>query len=141
MYNIAIENDTQGYTFITHNNPSLNPLKVVAKTLSKFRYELDKVDTGLFIANLFLNIASLDSKKKPSFYLSLRSALGENHAAICVVSVKNQAAGAFDEKGRLITRYTFKDLILALDGSPEDFIIMPRGYEKSNKVPEAFTFA
>ncbi len=140
MYNIAIENDTKGYTFLVHNNPSMHPLKIIAKSLSKFRYELDKVDTALLTSTLVLNIAQLDSKKKPSFYLGIRSNCGENHAPIVVISIKSQAIGAFDERGRMISKWAFGDILSQFDDSPEEMSAIPRSYEKATKAPESFKF-
>ena len=141
MYNIAIKNEGSGYTFLTHNNPSINSLKTIAKSLSKFRYELTMIDSALLTSNLVLNIAQLDSKKKPQFYLGIRGNCGENHAPIVVISIKDQCVGMFDEAGKMLVKYPFKQILDIFDGNPDsmnDFTT--RTYAKADKPPTDFKF-
>lgn len=100
MYNIAIEVAPEKYIFVTHNNPSVRPMEVLAKTLTRFEYE-KVINPDAFTAHLLLTIAGLDSKKRPSFYVGVSPFLGENSTYIYGISFVHNVITAFDEAGNI----------------------------------------
>lgn len=98
MFNIAIEQLPGKYLYVSHNNPTINTALIVGNTLSKFRFEKE-IDPDLFVSQLILNLAKLDSKKSPVFHLGVSSILGENSGFIIGVSFPHGKIGAFNEDG------------------------------------------
>jgi hypothetical protein len=141
MYNIAIQNEAGGYSYIVHNNPSFNHVRAVAKSIHRFRYELDKLDPALFFSEVFFNMAAVDPKKRPSFYLGIRSSLGENHAPILVVNITSKLLGYCHENGRVITKWTFDSLAKNYEADPSLESVnynLPRDYTKADVPPTTY---
>lgn len=140
MYNIGVD-DGNSYVFITHNNPAIRPMQVIGKTLTNFQYNLDNIEPGVFAAHALLNVAGTDPKKRPSFHLSLRKNIGENHAPILIVSFRNQKVGWFHETGSSIKVYSFDSILSDYQADPSmGGYVMPRDYYQSPDAPNQFRF-
>lgn len=141
MFNIAIEQYPNKYVFISHNNPSLNPMEIIGKTAAKFKY--DKfIDPDIFVSHLLMNIGRLDSKKSPSFYLGISTIMNANVSFITAVSIPKGAAGFFHENGTSVENrvYSLTDLGAVYDSGIRAPPVPRQEMLESKEPPAAFRF-
>jgi hypothetical protein len=100
MFNLVIEQLPGQYIYISHSNPAIDfATDILPEVFAHFRHE-EVIPPDLFTSRVILAIAARDSKKKPSFRLSVSSCLGENGTFILGLSFPTQRYAFFHENGK-----------------------------------------
>ena len=109
MFNIVIEQLPNKYLYINHTNPTIDTAQLVSEVFNHFKFE-SVIPPDIFTARLMLRIAAEDSKKKPSFRLSIGPFLAENGSHILGISFPSRKVCYFHETGtRASALYNFPD--------------------------------